>query len=145
MLLSTTLLWFLITLCYLISCTFIGSFPCQTNNSLPLAHSVHELKPQDIGIIAAVGDSITAGVGATASNIMDVFNEYRGVSFVTGGDGYWWNTLTLANILKEFNPKLKGMSFGKTRAFVPLSKQKGVKIGLNMSISRSLAKDVPNM
>ena len=37
------------------------------------------------------------------------------------------------------------MSFGKTRAFVPFSKQKRGDIGLNLSISRSLAQDVPRM
>jgi len=120
-------------------------FPCSTNSSFSPSQSVNQLRPQDVGIIAAVGDSISAGVGATATNILDVFNEHRGVSFVTGGEGSWYDTLTLANIIKQFNPNLKGMSFGKTRAFVPLSKQKRVNIGLNMSISRSLASDVPRM
>ena len=125
--------------------SWLHTFPCQTNTSFPPAQSVNKLRPQDVGIIAAVGDSISAGVGATATNIMEVFNEHRGVSFVTGGEGSWRDTLTLANIIKEFNPDLKGMSFGKTRAFIPLSKQKGVNIGLNLSISRSLANDVPRM
>ena len=125
--------------------SWLQTFPCQTNTSFPPAQSVNKLRPQDVGIIAAVGDSISAGVGATATNIMEVFNEHRGVSFVTGGEGSWRDTLTLANIIKEFNPNLKGMSFGKTRAFVPLSKQKAVSFGLNMSISRSLAADVPRM
>jgi len=123
----------------------VPTFPCNTSRSFPPARSVHQLRPQDVGIIGAVGDSISAGVGATATNILEVFNEDRGVSFVTGGDGSWYDTLTLANIIKQFNPNLKGMSFGKTRAFIPLSKQSGVRAGLNMSVSRSLARDVPDM
>ena len=63
-----------------------------------------------------MGDSISAGVGATATNILDVFNEDRGVSFVTGGEGSWDSTSTLANILKKFNPRLEGLSYGSTRA-----------------------------
>ena len=79
-----------------------------------------------VAIIGAVGDSISAGVGATALNIIDVFNEVkhctaashegsvfskkdRGVSFVTGGEGSWWSTSSLANILKQFNPGLVGL------------------------------------
>jgi len=122
------------------------AFPCDTNSSAPPATSVHQLRPQDVAIIGAVGDSISAGVGATALNIIDVFNEDRGVSFVTGGEGSWWSTSSLANILKEFNPGLVGSSYGSTRAFVPFEQQSGkAEIGFNLALSRSLAQDVPAM
>ena len=80
-----------------------------------------------VAIIGAVGDSISAGVGANALNIIDVFNEVRalhqikqlfekdrGLSFVTGGEGSWSSTSSLANILKQFNPGLVGLFCFKT-------------------------------
>jgi phospholipase B1 len=44
-------------------------------------HSAKFLRPGDIKILAALGDSLTAGFGAKSSSIDDLFNEYRGVSF----------------------------------------------------------------
>lgn len=123
----------------------IAAFPCPTNTSTPPATSVHRLRPQDVTVIGAIGDSITAGVGARARHILDVFNEDRGVSFVTGGEGTWASTSSLANILKHFSPRLVGLSYGSTRAFVPLENQMGAEIGFNFSVSRSLARDVPAM
>jgi len=122
-----------------------STFPCTTNSSSAPPTSVHRLRPQDVAIIGSVGDSISAGVGATAANILDVFNEDRGVSFVTGGEGSWSTSSTLANILKEFNPGLQGASYGSTRAFVPLDQQPRAEVGFNLSTSRSLARDVPDM
>lgn len=42
-------------------------------------NSVHELRPGDIDIIAAMGDSLTAGNGALATNMMQVTLEYKGL------------------------------------------------------------------
>ena len=36
-------------------------------------------------MVAALGDSITAGVGARANSVLDIFTEYRGVVFSIGG------------------------------------------------------------
>ena len=50
-------------------------FPCPAHYSEPAPptnRSVHQLRPQDIGLVASVGDSITAGTGALASNILQV-------------------------------------------------------------------------
>jgi hypothetical protein len=41
-------------------------------------NSVHKLRPGDIDIIAAMGDSLTAGNGALATNMMQVSLEYKG-------------------------------------------------------------------
>lgn len=46
--------------------------------------SVHRLRPGDVDIVAAMGDSLTAGNGAVASNIFDVFTENRGMSWSIG-------------------------------------------------------------
>nr|XP_006820485.1 PREDICTED: phospholipase B1, membrane-associated-like [Saccoglossus kowalevskii] len=75
--------------------------------------SVHELTPGDIDIVAALGDSITAGNGAGASNPIQVIREYRGLSWSIGGDGTMKDeTLTLPNILKQYNPEVNGWSVG---------------------------------
>ena len=38
-----------------------------------------------------------------------LFKKDRGLSFVTGGEGSWSSTSSLANILKQFNPGLVGL------------------------------------
>lgn len=71
---------------------------------------MHRLRPGDIDIIAAMGDSLTAGNGIFASNILHTVQENRGAVWSIGGQGTWQQYLTLPNILKEFNPKLYGYS-----------------------------------
>lgn len=70
--------------------------------------SVHRLRPGDIDIIGAMGDSLTAGNGIFANNILHTMQENRGASWSIGGQGNWQQFLTLPNILKEFNPNLYG-------------------------------------
>ncbi|ALC44518.1 CG7365 [Drosophila busckii] len=72
--------------------------------------SVHRLRPGDIDIIGAMGDSLTAGNGIFASNLVHVTVENRGVVWSIGGQDNWRKYLTLPNILKEFNPQLYGYS-----------------------------------
>ncbi|XP_006820485.2 phospholipase B1, membrane-associated-like [Saccoglossus kowalevskii] len=73
--------------------------------------SVHKLRPADIDIVAALGDSLTAANGAGASNPFQVLIEYRGLSWSIGGDNTLEDgTLTLSNILKMYNPNVKGWS-----------------------------------
>jgi len=47
-------------------------------------NSVHALRPGDIDIIAAMGDSLTAGNGALAESFATVAFENRGVSWSGG-------------------------------------------------------------
>jgi phospholipase B1 len=73
--------------------------------------SVHKLKPSDINVLAAFGDSITAGNGLGARHLIEVAIENRGESWLIGGDrSIEEGVVTLANILKKFNPGLKGYS-----------------------------------
>eukprot|EP00090_Calanus_glacialis_P018298 TRINITY_DN28387_c0_g1_i2.p1 TRINITY_DN28387_c0_g1~~TRINITY_DN28387_c0_g1_i2.p1 ORF type:complete len:457 (+),score=87.72 TRINITY_DN28387_c0_g1_i2:267-1637(+) len=91
-------------------------FPCKLRSPSPtLPTSVHKLRPGDIQVVAALGDSVTAGVGARANSVLDIFKEYRGVSFSVGGDKTWREYVTLPNILQIFNPNLYGQSYGITR------------------------------
>ncbi|XP_055855786.1 phospholipase B1, membrane-associated [Episyrphus balteatus] len=90
-------------------------FVCNSNTGPPKRSdkppkSVHRLRPGDIDIIGAMGDSLTAGNGILASNIFHIGVENRGVSWSIGGQGNWQEYLTLPNILKEFNPNLYGYS-----------------------------------
>ncbi|XP_012862289.2 phospholipase B1, membrane-associated-like [Echinops telfairi] len=83
------------------------------SDSIPT--SVHRLKPADIKVIGALGDSITAGNGAGSKpgDVLDVLTQYRGLSWSAGGDENISKVTTLPNILREFNPSLKGFSLGK--------------------------------
>lgn len=59
-------------------------------------------------MIGAMGDSLTAGNGIFATNLLHVTVENRGVVWSIGGQYDWRKYLTLPNILKEFNPNLYG-------------------------------------
>ncbi|PSN51394.1 hypothetical protein C0J52_04439 [Blattella germanica] len=91
-------------------------FPCPTGPDTPGARSptrptsVHELRPADIDVIGAMGDSLSAANGAAAANLVEVYIENRGMSWSIGGESTWRQYITLPNILKEFNPNLVGYS-----------------------------------
>ncbi|NWU70328.1 PLB1 Phospholipase, partial [Pterocles burchelli] len=80
--------------------------------SSPPATSVHSLKPADVKIIAALGDSLTAGTGIASDNLLDLGTEYRGLSWSIGGDASLENVTTLPNIFREFNVMITGYSTG---------------------------------
>ncbi|ENN79334.1 hypothetical protein YQE_04243, partial [Dendroctonus ponderosae] len=93
-------------------------FPCKNFTGVGLGRShrrptsVHKLRPGDIDVIGALGDSLVAGNGAMEEYALGTMIENRGVSWCIGGEGTWRDFLTLPNILKEFNPNLKGYSTG---------------------------------
>ncbi|XP_072392586.1 phospholipase B1, membrane-associated-like [Diabrotica undecimpunctata] len=93
-------------------------FPCSNvtryglGRSRSVPTSVHQLLPGDIDIIGALGDSLVAGNGAMEEYALGTLIEHRGVSWCAGGEGTWREYLTLPNILKEFNPNLRGYSTG---------------------------------
>ncbi|KAM9297857.1 phospholipase B1, membrane-associated [Morus bassanus] len=80
--------------------------------SSPPATSVHSLKPADVKIIAALGDSLTAGTGIASDNLLDLNTEYRGLSWSIGGDASLENVTTLPNIFRVFNVMIMGYSTG---------------------------------
>lgn len=94
------------------------SFPCTLNNtrSLQPPTSVHNLRPGDIDIIGAIGDSLTAGSGMMSRLFHQLYIEFRGQTMLGGGLKDWRTFLTLPNILKEFNPNLYGYAVGNTVA-----------------------------
>jgi len=93
-------------------------FPCKNRKaSKSIPTSVHRLRPADIQVVGALGDSLTVGVGARAGSVLDIAQEYRGVSFSIGGERSWREIVTLPNILKLFNSKLYGASSSRRRGY----------------------------
>lgn len=94
------------------------TFPCPLNNtrSAEPPSSVHRLRPGDIDIIGAMGDSLTAGSGMIGKLYLHLLVEFRGQTMLGGGLKNWRTFLTLPNILKEFNPNLYGYAVSNTLA-----------------------------
>lgn len=61
-------------------------FLCPLNNirSVEKPSNVHFIKPGDINVIGALGDSLTAGNGNFALNRLHVYIENRGISATIG-------------------------------------------------------------
>lgn len=114
------------------------TFNCNLAPSPERPQSVHRLKPGDINVVAAMGDSITASVGSNAKTVLGLLLEYRGRSWSIGGSQQLEKLVTIPNILKKFNPNLKG--FSQTVDFV-LSTKKGR--GLNVAVSGQKAYHIP--
>ncbi|XP_060919443.1 phospholipase B1, membrane-associated [Labrus mixtus] len=109
-------------------------FSCQhtaPSNTVPT--SAHRIRPADIKVVAALGDSITAGFGAKAKNLLQLRTEYRGVSWSIGGDKQLETVTTLPNILKKFNPNIKGVSKGQGKR----------QTGFNVAVSGAKIAGIP--
>jgi phospholipase B1 len=70
------------------------------------------LRPSDIQVVGAIGDSLTAANGGKALTIVGVITQYRGMSWSIGGDADIRTVTTVPNILKLYNKNLKGFSVG---------------------------------
>ncbi|NXT46120.1 PLB1 Phospholipase, partial [Pluvianellus socialis] len=116
--------------------TNIPCFDRNPSDTVPV--SVHNLKPADIRVIAALGDSITAGNGAASKphDVLDVLTQYRGVSWSVGGNENISTVTTLANILREFNKLLIGYSLGT-------GKETTENAALNQAVAGNRAEHVP--
>nr|XP_054604128.1 phospholipase B1, membrane-associated [Nothobranchius furzeri] len=95
--------------------------------------SVHKLRPSDIQVVAALGDSITAGTGAKSRNLLELNRDYKGVSWSIGGDKTLETVTTLPNILRKFNPLLKGFSKG----------QGSIQKAFNMAVAEAKTSELP--
>lgn len=86
---------------------------CPVNNVSPRTKptNVNNLMAQDIKVVMALGDSITAAFGAMGRNvgISKLLNEFRGLSFAGGADT---NTTSLYTAFRHYYPKLVGGSTG---------------------------------
>ncbi|KAG0170908.1 hypothetical protein DFQ28_001416 [Apophysomyces sp. BC1034] len=92
----------------------IADCSALTPRSTP-ATDARDLRPDDIKIVAGLGDSIMAGFGAKGirgSSILNVssLHEIRGVSYALGGDD---DAITIPNFFKQYSPTLIGASVGE--------------------------------
>ncbi|XP_031436627.1 phospholipase B1, membrane-associated isoform X1 [Clupea harengus] len=111
-----------------------SDFSCEDTTPSPtIPTSVHRLRPGDIRVVASLGDSITAGFGAKARNLLQLTNEERGVSWCIGGDQSLDTVTTLPNILRQFNPNVYGFSKGRSKR----------PNGFNMAVSGAKAGGIP--
>ncbi|XP_032667596.1 phospholipase B1, membrane-associated-like [Odontomachus brunneus] len=115
-------------------------FPCNITGgrSQEVPDSIHKLRPGDIDVIAAMGDSLTAGAGIFAHNLLQIFVENRGVGALGGGQGTWRQYLTLPNIIKEFNHNLIGYATGDSLTTHEASH-------LNVAELGAMSEDMPYM
>jgi phospholipase B1 len=112
-------------------------FDCETFGPTPGGpSSVHALRPGDIDVVMAMGDSITAGFGAESGNIFQIFTEYRGVSWSIGGDDTVSTILTVPNGFKQYNPDIIGFSVGTGKVDTTNS-------GLDQAVSGAIGQDMP--
>lgn len=114
-------------------------FTCDPQVSTDVPTSVHKLKPGDIKVISAIGDSLTASLGSNAKTILGLLIEYRGRSWSIGGNHELEKLITLPNLLKKFNPNLKGFSVGQNLVFNAKTGK-----GLNVAVSGQEANHVPD-
>ncbi|XP_066403968.1 phospholipase B1, membrane-associated [Molothrus aeneus] len=114
-----------------------SQLPCEDRfPSSPPATSVHSLKPADVKIVAALGDSLTAGSGIASDTLQDVVTQYRGLSWSIGGDESLENVTTLPNIFQEFNVMITGYSTG-------LGNENDSNAFLNQAVPGALAEHLP--
>ncbi|XP_021707467.1 phospholipase B1, membrane-associated [Aedes aegypti] len=115
-------------------------FPCDTavGRSREPPSSVHKLRPGDVNVIAAIGDSVITASGASATSFLELYTENRGLSWCIGGQWNWRNATTLPNILKVYNPKLVGYSYRDSYSFHWDSQFNNAEIG-------AISKELPHM
>ncbi|KAL6486458.1 hypothetical protein MHYP_G00058500 [Metynnis hypsauchen] len=82
--------------------------------STSIPTSVELVKAADIKVIAALGDSLTTAIGANATTVLGIPIEFRHVSWSIGGYGTFQDVITLANIIRLFNPSVVGPAPTKT-------------------------------
>ncbi|XP_040188632.1 phospholipase B1, membrane-associated-like [Rana temporaria] len=93
---------------------------CPDTSPSPLTPTTADrVKPADVKIVAALGDSLTTAIGANATNVLQLPTEYRQFSWSIGGYGNISDVITLPNILKIFNPDLVGFAKRSTLTYRP--------------------------
>uniref|UniRef100_UPI0037E7CE66 phospholipase B1, membrane-associated-like n=1 Tax=Semicossyphus pulcher TaxID=241346 RepID=UPI0037E7CE66 len=111
-----------------------SDFSCANtapSNTVPT--SAHRIRPADIKVVAALGDSLSTGFGAKAKSLLQLKTEYRGVAWSIGGDKNLETVTTIPNILKKFNPKVIGMSKGQGKW----------QTGFNVAVSGAKVSGIP--
>ena len=81
----------------------------QLAPSTKIPRSVRHLRPGDIEVVAALGDSFTIGKGARANSVHQLQQTYSGLAFPIGGDS---GQQTIPNFFRHYNSFLYGYSEG---------------------------------
>jgi phospholipase B1 len=100
--------------------------------------TVHELRPGDVQVVAALGDSISAALGADATTPVGLIYEYRGKSWTAGGANDISKTVSVPNILRQYNKDVFGYVTESNLVFL---NKDGV--GFNAAVSGAVASDIP--
>uniref|UniRef100_A0A0N5C6D4 Lipase_GDSL domain-containing protein n=1 Tax=Strongyloides papillosus TaxID=174720 RepID=A0A0N5C6D4_STREA len=86
-----------------------GTFNCQkVKKDYYTGYKAEKINPEDIDIVAAMGDSLSTGMGLW----QNLKIEFRGAVFTVGGDSYLEGLVTIPAILQLFNQNLMGESHG---------------------------------
>lgn len=106
---------------------------CPTIPAPPDTSDVNNLRPGNIRVVMAMGDSITAGMSAKDTNVLSL-KEYRGLAYSIGGDP---GLTTFPNLLAPFVPTgyPKGFSTGIGTRTSPGT-------GLNAAVSGAINVDM---
>ncbi|XP_075700595.1 phospholipase B1, membrane-associated-like isoform X2 [Rhinoderma darwinii] len=108
-------------------------FTCPDTSPSPVAPTTADrVRPGDVKIVAALGDSLTAAIGANATNVLEIPTEYRQLSWSIGGYGDLCDVITLPNILKIFNPHIVGFGKRSTVSYRPAALED---TGLNLAVT----------
>ncbi|XP_032830012.2 phospholipase B1, membrane-associated-like isoform X2 [Petromyzon marinus] len=117
-------------------------FPCQAlAPSASPPTSVHSLRPSDIKVVAALGDSITAGFGMQSTGILTLLKEHRERAFSIGGWETFETAITLPNIVRAVGAAaLVGSSQNSTKWLDnPIDRDAA---GFNVAVTGSTAQDL---
>jgi len=106
---------------------------CPTIPVPPDTNDIRNLRPGNIRVVLAMGDSVTAGMSAKDTSIISL-KEYRGLSYAIGGDA---GLNTLPNLLKPYVPT--GYPIG---ASIGIGERNNVNTGLNGAVSGAINSDM---
>ncbi|KAJ3022909.1 hypothetical protein HKX48_004953 [Thoreauomyces humboldtii] len=116
--------------------------------------SVTDIRPDDIKVYMAIGDSITAGCFEEGWDGLKTVDENRSRSWSTGGAA---GTSTIANFMSQYNSKMSGASTGDNlleicygilcpaAVFPPYQKSWGYNMALSGATASDLSLEVSNL
>jgi len=116
------------------------SLPTQTFAACPSlpapadTNDVTNLRPGNIRVVMAMGDSITAGMSAKDTNVLSL-KEYRGLAYSIGGDS---GLTTFPNLLATYVPS--GYPIGRSTGVGSRTMSGN---GLNAAVSGAINTDMP--
>jgi len=109
--------------------------PLDPSSTPPI--TAHTVRPGDIKVIGALGDSITAGNGVRARAPIEVSMMNRGESWSIGGERDLENrVLTIPNILRNYNPDIIGASDCRRRV---ATEESGLNVAVPGDTNRGMA------